>query len=54
MNEDAYKKLKRLETEVDDFMKYAEYWISEYKKQGKNITPLLLELKRYKKYYSLK
>ena len=54
MNEDAYKKLKRLETEVDDFMKYAEYWISEYKKQGKNITPLLLELKRYKKNYSSK
>ena len=54
MNEDTYKKLKRLETEVDDFMKYAEYWISEYKKQGKNITPLLLELKRYKKNYSLK
>ena len=54
MNEDSYKKLKRLETEDDDFIKYAEYWICEYKKQGKNITPLLLELKRYKKNYSLK
>ena len=54
INEDAFKKLKRLEMEDDDFMKYAEYWISEYKKQGKNITPLLLELKRYKKNYSLK
>ena len=54
MNEDTYKQLKRLEMEDDDFMKYAEYWISEYKKQGKNITPLLLELKRYKKNYSMK
>ena len=54
MNEDTYKQLKRLELEDDDFIKYAEYWISEYKKQGKNITPLLLELKRYKKNYSLK
>ena len=54
INEDTYKQLKRLETEDDDFIKYAEYWISEYKKQGKNITPLLLELKRYKKNYSLK
>ena len=54
INEDAFKKLKRLETEDDDFIKYAEYWICEYKKQGKNITPLLLELKRYKKNYSLK
>ena len=54
MNEDTFKKLKRLDMEDDDFIKYAEYWISEYKKQGKNITPLLLELKRYKRFYSMK
>ena len=54
VNEDTYKQLKRLDMEDDDFIKYAEYWISEYKKQGKNIIPLLLELKRYKKNYSLK
>ena len=53
-NEDQYKNLKRLEIEDNDFIKYAEYWISEYKKQGKNIAPLMLELKRYKKEYSLK
>jgi hypothetical protein len=53
INEDNYKQLKRLEMEDDDFIKYAEYWIQEYKRQGKNITPLLLELKRYKKNYSL-
>ena len=53
-NEDSYKNLRRLEIEDDDFIKYAEYWIQEYKQQGKNITPLLLELKRYKKNYSLK
>ena len=53
-NEDSYKNLRRLEIEDDDFIKYAEYWINEYKQQGKNITPLLLELKRYKKNYSLK
>jgi hypothetical protein len=52
-NEDYYKQVKRLEMEDDDFIKYAEEWIREYKKQGKNITPLLLELKRYKKNYSL-
>ena len=54
ISEDTYKQLKRLEMEDDDFIKYAEYWISEYKKQGKNITPLLLELKRYKRNYSMK
>ena len=53
-NEDQYKNLKRLEIEDDDFIKYAEYWINEYKSQGKNINPLMLELKRYKKNYSLK
>ena len=53
MNEDTYKQLKRLEMEDDDFIKYAEEWVREYKRQGKNITPLLLELKRYKKNYSL-
>ena len=53
-NEDQYKNLRRLEIEDDDFIKYAEHWISEYKQQGKNINPLLLELKRYKKNYSLK
>ena len=53
INEDNYKQLKRLEMEDDDFIKYAEHWITEYKRQGKNITPLLLELKRYKKNYSM-
>ena len=53
-NEDQYKNLKKIEIEDDDFIKYAEYWINEYKSQGKNIAPLMLELKRYKKDYSLK
>ena len=54
LNEDSFKKLRRLELEDDDFIKYAEFWICEYKKQGKNITPLLLELKKYKRNYSMK
>ena len=54
LNEDSYKQIKRLDTEDDDFIKYAEHWIKVYKAQGKNITPLLLELKRYKKNYSIK
>ena len=53
-NEDQYKNLRRLEIEDDDFIKYAEHWIQEYKQQGKNIAPLMLEIKRYKKNYSLK
>ena len=53
LNQDAYKNLQRLDNENDDFIKYAEYHIQEYKKQGKNIHPLLIELKKYKQKYSL-
>ena len=53
LNHDAYKNLQRLDNENDDFIKYAEYHIQEYKKQGKNIHPLLIELKKYKQKYSI-
>ena len=53
LNQDTYKNLQRLDKENDDFIKYAEYHIQEYQKQGKNIQPLLLELKKYKQKYSL-
>ena len=53
LNQDAYKNLQRLDNENDDFIKYAEYHIQEYKKQGKNIHPLLIELKKYKQKYSI-
>ena len=53
LNKDAYKNLQRLENENDDFIRYAEYHIQEYKKQGKNILPLLIELKKYKQKYCI-
>ena len=53
LNEDAYKNIQRLDNENDDFIKYAEYHIQEYQKQGKNIRPLLIELKKYKQKYSI-
>ena len=49
LNEDSYKNKLMLDKEDDEFIKYAEGWIRDYKQQGKDITPLLLELKRYKK-----
>ena len=51
LNKDAYKNLQRLDNENDDFIRYAEHHIEEYKKQGKNILPLLIELKKYKQKY---
>ena len=53
MNKDSYLNLKRFENENDDFIKYAEYQIEKYKSQGKNILPLLIELKKYKQKYCI-
>ena len=52
LNEDAYKNMERMEKENDDFIKYAEAHIKDYKQQGKNVYPLLVELKKYKQKYS--
>ena len=49
LNEDSYKTKMMLDKENDEFLKYAENCIRDYHQQGKDITPLLLELKRYKK-----
>ncbi len=46
--EDSYKNKLGMEMEANEFYQYTEFWINEYKKQGKNIDPLLLELKKYK------
>jgi hypothetical protein len=47
--EDAYKTKMLLGSEQDEFYKYAEGWVGDYHDQGKDITPLILELKNYKK-----
>ena len=39
--------------EEDEFLKYAEENIKKYQEQGKNIMPMLLELKKYKKQNNL-
>ena len=38
-----------LNSEQDEFLKYAEGWVRDYYNQGKDITPLILDLKNYKK-----
>ena len=52
-NRDVYQNLKRIENENDDFIKYAEHQIQKYQSEGKNIQPLLIELKKYKEKYCL-
>ena len=47
--ETAYKTKLMLNNEQDDFLNYAEGWIQDYNAQGKDITPLILDLKGYKK-----
>ncbi len=47
--EDVYKTKMLLSSEQEEFYNYAEDWVKEYHNQGKDITPLILELKNYKK-----
>ena len=47
--ENAIKTKLMLQNEQDEFLNYAEGWINEYHQDGKNIIPLLLDLKSYKK-----
>jgi len=47
--EDAYKTNLMLQKEQDEFMRYADQCIGEYHEAGKNLIPLILDLKNYKK-----
>jgi hypothetical protein len=47
--EDAYKRNLILQKEQDEFMRYADQCIGEYHGVGKNLIPLILDLKNYKK-----
>lgn len=38
-----------LQKEIDDYLQYAEEIIKEYYNAGKDIKPLILDLKNYKK-----
>jgi hypothetical protein len=47
--EDAFKTKLMLNNEQDEFLQYAENCVREYYNTGKDITPLILDLKKYKK-----
>ena len=48
-NEEALKTKLMLQTENSEFLEFSEDIIKEYAAQGKEIGPLLLELKKYRK-----
>ena len=50
---DGMQKRDMINKEEEDFFKFAEGKIKSYHEQGKNIIPMLLELKKYKKNNSL-
>ena len=50
---DGMQKRDMINKEEEDFFKFAEEKIKNYYEQGKNIVPMLLELKKYKKNNSL-
>ena len=47
-NAGLYNK-EMINKEEDEFLKYAEESIKKYQEEGKNIIPMLLELKKYRK-----
>ena len=49
LQEESLKNHLMLNKERDEFLRFAEEQIRLYKQQGKDILPLLLELKLYKK-----
>lgn len=47
--ENAYQTKLMLQNEQSEFLNYAENWVRDYYQDGKDIKPLILELKNYKK-----
>jgi hypothetical protein len=45
----AYKNKYLIYKEQDDFLNFAEDQIKKYSKEGKNINPMLIQLRKYKK-----
>ena len=50
---DGLQNKQMINKEEEEFFKFAEEKIKNYHDQGKNIVPMLLELKKYKKNTSL-
>ena len=50
---DGLQNRDMINKEEEEFFKFAEGKIKSYHEQGKNIVPMLLELKKYKKNNSL-
>ena len=40
---------KMLKKEKDEYMEYVLGWVDIYKKQGKDITPLMIEINKYRR-----
>ena len=46
INEETAKMLKK---EKDEYMEYVLGWVEIYKQQGKDITPLMIEINKYRR-----
>ena len=46
INENTAKMLKK---EKDEYMEYVLGWVEIYKQQGKDITPLMIEINKYRR-----
>ena len=46
ISDDTYKMLKK---EKDEYMEYVLGWVDIYRQQGKDITPLMIEINKYRR-----
>ena len=45
----AYVTEKMIKDEEDDYMEYVMRWVEQYKREGKDIKPLIIEINKWRK-----
>ena len=49
----AYVTEKMIKDEEDDYMEYVMRWVEQYKKEGKDIKPLIIEINKWRKRHGM-
>jgi hypothetical protein len=49
----AYLTEKMIKDEEDDYMEYVMRWVEQYKKEGKDIKPLIIEINKWRKRHGM-
>ena len=49
----AYVTEKMIKDEEDDYMEYVMRWVEQYKREGKDIKPLIIEINKWRKRHGM-